>query len=85
MEHWFNLVNQCSNSFVNQSLDFINFLWFLPNVHLLSQYPIQDTTLNSVDLYYAFLGSSLLWQVFRFFVSEDTDNLEFCLGFYIRS
>ena len=64
MEHWFNLVNQRSDSFVNQSLDFINFPWLLPNVLLLPQYPIQDTTLNSVDLYYAFLGSSLLWQVF---------------------
>ena len=64
MEHWFNLVNQHNDSFVNQSLDFINFPWFLPNVLLLPQYPIQDTTLNSVDLYYAFLGSSLLWQVF---------------------
>ena len=60
-------------------MEFIRFPCLWPNVLFLSQYPIQYTTLNLVIPCYAFLGSSLLWQFFRFLVSEDLDNWEFCM------
>ena len=60
MEHLFNLVKQHGKCIINYSLDFIRFPWFLPNVLLLSQYPIQDSTLNLVLPCYTLLGSTLL-------------------------